>query len=71
MVCNVGIAERVVRIVVGFLLIAYAVPIWFAPSGWNSIGWIGVIPLVTGIVGTCPLYRLLGVSTCPPATTAR
>ena len=28
-------------------------------------GYIGVIPLVTGLIGTCPLYRLLGFSTCP------
>jgi hypothetical protein len=71
MACNVGTIERTVRVAVGLLLIAYAIPIWFAPSGWNWIGWIGIIPLVTGLVGMCPLYGLLGISTCPPPTTAR
>jgi Protein of unknown function (DUF2892) len=66
MACNVGIVERTGRVVAGLLLIAYAIPIWFAPSGGNWIGWIGVIPLVTGLVGMCPVYNLLGISTCPP-----
>lgn len=65
MTSNIGIIDRVVRIVVGILLIAYAIPIGFAPSGWNWIGWIGVIPLVTGVFGSCPLYSVLGISTCP------
>ena len=65
MTSNVGMIDRVVRIVVGLLLIAYAIPIGFAPSGWNWVGWIGIIPLVTGLFGICPLYSLLGISTCP------
>lgn len=71
MTCNVGVAERAVRVVVGLLLIAYAIPIWFAPTGWSWIGWIGIVPLVTGLVGMCPLYSLLGISTCPPRPTTR
>jgi DUF2892 family protein len=71
MTCNIGIVERTIRIVVGLLLIAYAIPIWFAPSGWNWIGWIGIIPLITGLVGMCPLYTILGISTCPPRPTMR
>jgi len=62
---NVGMIDRIVRIAIGLLLIAYAIPIGFAPSGWNWVGWIGVVPLVTGIAGVCPLYSLLGLSTCP------
>ena len=65
MTSNVGKIDRVVRIAVGLLLIAYAIPIGFAPSDWNWVGWIGVVPLFTGIVGVCPLYSLLGLSTCP------
>ena len=71
MINNVGTIDRVVRVSVGLLLIAYAIPIGFAPSGWNWIGWIGVIPLVTGLFGTCPLYSLVGISTCPLRRTAR
>lgn len=57
---NEGIADRVVRIVVGLALISL---VFVGPrTAW---GWIGVIPLVTGLVGWCPAYTLLGVSTCP------
>jgi hypothetical protein len=62
---NVGMIDRIVRIAIGLLLIAYAIPIGFAPSAWNWVGWIGIVPLATGIMGVCPLYSLLGLSTCP------
>ena len=61
---NIGMVDRVARIVIGLALIAFAIPIGFAPTGWNWIGWIGVVPLLTAFVGFCPLYALLGVSTC-------
>jgi hypothetical protein len=64
MAANAGALDRVVRVVLGLALLAYAWPLWFAPSGWNWLGWIGVVPLLTGILGTCPVYSLLGVSTC-------
>lgn len=63
MVKNVGTIDRLVRIVLGALLIAFAIPIGFPSMGWNWVGWIGVVPLLTGLVGTCPLYRALGLST--------
>lgn len=63
MVKNVGTIDRLVRIVLGVLLIAFAIPIGFPSMGWNWVGWIGVVPLLTGLVGTCPLYRALGLST--------
>ena len=62
---NVGVADRVIRAAVGMLLIAFAIPIWFPQTGWNWVGWIGVIPLVTAVFGFCPAYTLLGISTCP------
>jgi apolipoprotein N-acyltransferase len=62
---NMGAIDRVARFVIGILLIAYAIPIGFAPSGWNWLGWIGFVPLATAIFGNCPLYTLIGVSTCP------
>jgi hypothetical protein len=61
---NVGGLDRVVRIILGLLLIAYAIPLGFQHTGWNAVGWIGVIPLLTAVVGTCPLYSIVGVSTC-------
>ena len=62
---NVGTIDRVIRIVIGLLLVAYAIPIGLPNTGWNWIGWIGVIPLATALIGNCPLYSLIGVSTCP------
>jgi hypothetical protein len=61
---NVGSADRIARIVVGILLIAYAIPVGFAQTGWNWVGWIGVVPLLTAFLGVCPAYSLFGVSTC-------
>ncbi len=64
MTVNVGTVDRVVRVVIGLLLIAYAIPVGFPDTGWNWVGWIGVVPLLTGVVGICPAYSLLGISTC-------
>jgi hypothetical protein len=60
---NVGSVDRIVRIVVGLVLIAYAIPIGFHQTGWNWTGWIGVVPLLTAIFGYCPAYSLFGIST--------
>jgi hypothetical protein len=60
---NVGIIDRIVRIVIGLGLLWYA--IFAAPTGYNWIGWIGVVPIVTALIGNCPLYSIIGVSTCP------
>lgn len=65
MTANVGMIDRIVRVILGIVLIACAIPVGFAATGWNWVGWIGVIPLVTGLLGNCPLYSVLGVSTCP------
>jgi hypothetical protein len=57
---NVGGIDRALRIVVGLVLIALAAT---GTVGWW--GWLGAIPLLTGIVSSCPLYTLLGFNTCP------
>jgi uncharacterized membrane protein YccC len=60
---NVGAIDRAVRILVGLALMSLAlglIPGWPA-TAW---GWIGIVPFLTGIVGYCPAYSLLGVSTC-------
>ena len=62
---NVGLIDRTVRMIVGLLLIAYAIPLGFPQTGWNWVGWIGVIPLLTALFGYCPAYSLLGITTCP------
>jgi uncharacterized membrane protein HdeD (DUF308 family) len=55
---NVGKTDRIIRIILGVLLIGN---VFFALQ--HPIGWIGVILLITGIAGICPLYSLLGMNT--------
>jgi uncharacterized membrane protein HdeD (DUF308 family) len=55
---NVGKTDRLIRVVLGILLIGN---VFFALQ--HPIGWIGVVLLVTGIAGICPLYSLLGINT--------
>jgi Protein of unknown function (DUF2892) len=57
---NVGGIDRSIRIVAGLVLIALAAT---GTVGWW--GWLGVVPLATGLVGWCPPYALLGLNTCP------
>jgi hypothetical protein len=56
---NVGGIDRILRIVVGLALVAWALlggPVW---------AWIGIVPLGTGLIGFCPLYPVFGMNTCP------
>lgn len=58
--CNVGGIDRILRIIVGLALIAL---VFVGPKVvW---GWVGVVPLLTGIFKFCPAYKLIGVNTCP------
>lgn len=52
--------ERVVRVLLGLGLLAIA---FVGPQ--TPWGWLGLVPLITGLVGSCPIYTLLGASTCP------
>ena len=56
---NVGSIDRILRIVLGLVLIGLAAT---GTVGWW--GWLGIVPLATGLVGWCPPYALLGLSTC-------
>ena len=57
---NVGGIDRILRIVVGAALMILAAT---GTVGWW--GWLGVIPLATGLMSFCALYTLLGINTCP------
>ena len=57
---NVGSWDRVLRVVVGLVLIGLA-----ATGTVGLWGWIGVVPVATGLFGFCPAYTLLGIKTCP------
>ncbi|MWJ27652.1 DUF2892 domain-containing protein [Halomonas sediminis] len=56
---NVGKVDKIARIVIGLALIVLAlagvIGVW---------GWIGILPLATGLLGVCPAYKLLGINTC-------
>ena len=59
---NEGGADRILRVAAGIALLSLTV---VGPkTGW---GLVGLVPLVTGLVGSCPLYSILGLSTCPKA----
>ncbi|MEY8688606.1 MAG: DUF2892 domain-containing protein [Leptothrix sp. (in: b-proteobacteria)] len=60
MKANVGGIDRILRIVVGLVLIALA-----ASGTVGAWGWIGVVPVLTGLFKFCPAYTLLGMNTCP------
>lgn len=56
---NEGSLDRVLRVVGGLVLIAL---VFVGPrTPW---GWLGLVPLITGVVGFCPVYRLFGLNTC-------
>ncbi len=57
---NVGGWDKILRIVIGIGLLALGA---FGPIGWWGL--VGLVPLLTGLVGSCPLYTIVGMSTCP------
>ena len=59
MKANVGGVDRVLRIVLGLVLIGLAAT---GTVGWW--GWLGIVPLATGLVGWCPPYAIFGISSC-------
>jgi hypothetical protein len=64
MVKNVGSIDKTMRIVAGVALLAFAAT-GVPATGYNWLGWIGVVPLATAFIGWCPAYALFGLSTCP------
>ena len=65
MTANVGGLDRPLRVVAGLALIGLA-----ATGTVGMWGYIGVVPLLTALIGYCPAYSLVGLNTCPAKTTA-
>lgn len=65
MVRNVGSVDRIVRIVVAAAAIGIAAAVGFGSIGGVVLLVVAAIMAVTAAVGSCPLYRLVGVNTCP------
>jgi len=63
---NEGTADRILRIVAGIALLSLTV---VGPK--TSWALFGLVPLVTGLVGNCPLYSVFGLNTCPKAPASR
>lgn len=59
MSCNVGGIDRILRIIVGLVLLSLI--FWGPMTYW---GLIGLVPLLTGLFGFCPLYPIVGINTC-------
>lgn len=57
---NEGTIDRALRVIAGIVLISL---VFVGPQ--TPWGWLGIVPLATGVIGSCPLYSLLGLNTCP------
>ena len=60
MQANEGGLDRIIRIVIGCAILSL---VFVGPQ--TPWGYIGLIPLITGLIGFCPLYKVLGLNTCP------
>jgi hypothetical protein len=60
---NEGMPDRIIRSVVGAVLLGLF--FLYPDASWRYWTLIGIVPLVTGLIGTCPIYAMLGISTCP------
>lgn len=56
---NEGTVDRALRVVVGLAVLSL---VFVGPE--TAWGWVGLVPLVTGFAGFCPLYSILGINTC-------
>ena len=59
MMKNEGNIDRIVRVIIGLAIIAWGV---YSKNWWGAVG---AVPLLTGLMGWCPLYSVLGIKTCP------
>lgn len=57
---NEGVVDRALRVALGLVILSQ---LFIGAQSWFAL--IGLLPLVTGLVGFCPLYKVLGVTTCP------
>lgn len=60
---NIGNAERLIRGIVGLVLISL---VFIGPQ--TNWGWVGLVPLITALIGWCPPYAIFGISTCKTKT---
>ncbi len=63
---NEGTIDRALRVIAGLALVGLA-----ATGTVGAWGWIGIVPIATGLIGWCPAYTMLGINTCPMKTDAK
>lgn len=59
MLKNVGSVDRALRLIVGIVLLSL---VFVGPQ--TPWGWLGLVPLVTALIGWCPAYSIFGIKTC-------
>ena len=59
---NLSSIDRVIRIVFGLALLGWPLA-WYGPENITAWGYLGLIPFITGLLGSCPVYKILGIST--------
>ena len=57
---NVGGIDKILRILAGLILLSL---VFIGPQ--TAWGWVGLVPLLTGLFGFCPLYKIIGLNSCP------
>lgn len=60
---NIGQVDRILRIVIGVVLLGLF--FMYPDASWRNFALIGIVPLLTAFLGNCPLYTILGISSCP------
>ncbi len=60
---NMGTADRVIRLVIGVALLAAF--FLYPDASWRYFALIGIVPIATALMSSCPLYSMFGLSTCP------
>ena len=61
MTINIGTVDKAIRLVLGLILLSI---LFLADGNAKWLGLIGLVPIITAVVGWCPLYNMLGISTC-------
>ncbi|PZQ85078.1 MAG: DUF2892 domain-containing protein [Ancylobacter novellus] len=61
---NVGTVDRVARVIIGLAILSL---LFVLEGNLRWLGLIGLVPLLTAVTGNCPLYSIIGLSTCPLA----
>lgn len=60
---NEGTLDRALRVIAGLVILSLF--FLYPDASWRYLALLGIVPLATGLIGSCPVYSILGISTCP------